>query len=186
MVFALNNPIKKFLFPNPELETQLAEASNALCGEFRRLHAARNALYVQIRDIENAPPSRSDLAAFLSEFIDGALSAGPNWGREKLLRRLEGVKNSGCDPSPVLLSWLNGFRSGLDDYDDVFLSLLGDTLKANADRLAATLPWPDGGLPAVDRIKKVAELRAQAEGLAAQADAVAARAQRLNVTLTTE
>lgn len=180
------NPIKKFLFPNPELETKLAEASNALRGEFRRIHAHRVDLYNQIRDIENAPPTRADLAQFLTAFVDGVLNNEPNGKRVRLLNRLASFKNSGLDPTTVQASWQAGFSSGLDDYDDVFFSLLGETLKSNAATLAANLPWPDGGMPAADRIAKVEALRAEADELLQQINELETRAQRLNINLATE
>lgn len=182
----MNNPIRTFFTQNPELEKQLAEAGNALQAEFRALHARRNALDKEAHAIETAPPSRSDLATFLNGFIDGVLNNEPHGKRHKLLARLEGFRHSPPNVEAVQASWQAGFCSGLDDYGDVFVSLLGETLKANAARLAESLPWPDGGLPAAERAAKVATLRAEADALLKQADELDARARRLNITLTTE
>ena len=178
------NPIRKFLTPNPELETQLAEASAALQAEFRKLHARRVALCNEAHATETAPPTRADLAESLASFVDGVLSAEPSGKRLQLLKRLEGFKHAPPNFDAIAASWQAGFRSGLDDYDDVFVSLLGETLKANAARLAESLPWPDGGLPAAERAAKVATLRAEADALSKQTDELDARARRLNIKLT--
>lgn len=183
---SLNNPIKKFFTPSPELERQLAEASNALQAEFRALHARRNALDKEAHAIETAPPARADLAEFLTDFVDGVLNAEPHGKRPKLLTRLEGFRRAPPNVEAVQASWQTGFRSGLDDYNDVFMALLEANLKEGAARLAESLPWPDPGLPAAERAAKVATLRAECAALLEQATALESRAKRLNVTLTTE
>ncbi|MDG4595780.1 MAG: hypothetical protein P9F75_08820 [Candidatus Contendobacter sp.] len=179
----MTNPLKKFLFPNQELEAQLAEVSVAMQGEFRALHASHAAIIEETRAIADAPPARVDLVAFLVGFIDRVLTDEPGSHRLKLQEQLERLRRNPGESEDVMRRWADSYKSGLDDFNWLFVPLLGETLKANAAKLAESLPWPDPGLPAAERAEKVRALERQAAALIGDIDAIRDRAARLNIVL---
>ena len=166
-----------------DLEKQLAAMSSALLASYHALHERRNAIGRELRAIQEAPPAREDLGQFLIGFLDAVMDTEPHGLRLKLRANLERLWPNPAHVAEMTEGWLQSVRSGLDNFEWLWMPLLSESLKAGARQLAESLPWENPGLPAAERAEKVRGLTETMEGLSAEIEDLRARAARFNITL---
>lgn len=155
----------------------VAEQVKSFQARYRQYHAEYMAVGEELRQLNEAPPSRADLERLLTKTVDRFAATHTERLREQVGRFI-------ADPEKeehLVEVFSNGFRN----YPDAngLPALLRPALLAGVKDFAANCSWPDGAIDQADRVKRRDELTPRLQALAEEIAALQSQAAQVGVKL---
>lgn len=155
----------------------VAEQVKSFQARYRQYHAEYMAVGEELRQLNEAPPSRADLERLLTKTVERFTATHAERLREQIGRFIAEPENE--EHIAEVLS--NAFRNYANDTG--LPALLRPALLAGVKDFAANCSWPDGAIDQADKAKRRDELTPRLQALAEEIAALQSQAAQVGVKL---